>query len=113
MTGEFLPLSNDSICCLQHILNKNTISPCRIIDENMSHSAHQFAILNDGAAAHALDDAAGFGKQVRVRDFDQKIPAVAAVFGIDLQNFHRILLYAPVIHRGADMGTAGADLVEI
>ena len=52
MTGEFLPLSNDSICCLQHILNKNTISPCRIIDENMSHSAHQFAILNDGAAAH-------------------------------------------------------------
>ena len=50
----------------------------------MGHSTNQFTILNDGTAAHALDDAAGGGKLVRIGDADEKIPAVAPPLGIDL-----------------------------
>ena len=53
MTGEFLPLSNDLLCSFQHILNKDPISPGRIIYQNMGHSAHQLPVLNNRAAAHA------------------------------------------------------------
>ena len=50
----------------------------------MGDGTHQFPVLNDWTAAHALDDAAGGGKQVRIGDADQKIPAVAPPLGIDL-----------------------------
>ena len=44
---------------IQHIFNKDPVSPGGVIHQHMSHSAYQLAILNNGAAAHALDDAAG------------------------------------------------------
>ena len=53
---------------IQHILNKNSVSPCRIIYKHMGHGAHKLTILNNRAAAHALDYAAGFGQQLRVGD---------------------------------------------
>ena len=37
---------------LQHILYKDPVSPRRVIHQHMGHSADDFAILNDGAAAH-------------------------------------------------------------
>ena len=32
-------------CCIQHILNKNAISRCGIVDEDVSDCAYQFAVL--------------------------------------------------------------------
>ena len=53
MTGEFLPLSNDSPRRVQHILNKYSVAGGGVVDQNMGHRAHQFPILNDGTAGHA------------------------------------------------------------
>ena len=36
----------------QHVLNKNFITSCRIVDQNMGHSADEVAVLNNGAAEH-------------------------------------------------------------
>ena len=52
MTGEFLPLSNDSICCLQHIFDEDAKAARGIVDENVGHRADELTILNDGTAAH-------------------------------------------------------------
>ena len=46
------PLSNHLPCRIQHILNKYPIPTCRVIHQNMGHRAHQFSVLNNGAAAH-------------------------------------------------------------
>ena len=68
MTGEFLPLSNDSLCCFQHIFYKDSVASGWVIHQHMGHRAHQLPILNDRTAAHALDDAAGGGEQLFIRD---------------------------------------------
>ena len=39
-------------CCFQHVLDENTISSLWIIYQNMGHSAHQLAVLNDRRAGH-------------------------------------------------------------
>ena len=68
--------------CVQHIFDKNPVTPCWIIHQHMGHSSYQFAVLNNRAAAHALDDAAGAGQEGGVCDFNQEIPAVGAGLGI-------------------------------
>ena len=75
----------------------------------MGHCSYQFPILNNGTAAHALDDAAGGVQQVRVGDMDQKIPVISPVLGIDFQNFHRIFLYLAAGNGGTDGGGTFGD----
>ena len=48
-----MPLSFNLICCFQHILNKNSITPCRIIDKDMGNGTNQLTVLNNRTAAHA------------------------------------------------------------
>ena len=55
-------------CCIEHIFNKNAIARRGIVDQHVGHRANQFAVLDDGAAAHACHDAAGGGEQLRVSD---------------------------------------------
>ena len=51
-TGANAPVSNLS-CCLQHILDEDTVAPCGVVDEDMGDGADEAAVLDDGAAAHA------------------------------------------------------------
>jgi len=44
--------AHKSRSCIQHIFYKNPIPSRRIVHQNISHSTHQFPILNDGAATH-------------------------------------------------------------
>ena len=44
---------------IQHIFDEDAISGGRIVNKDMGDGAHQFPILNDGTAGHALDDTAG------------------------------------------------------
>ena len=44
---------------------KNPIAFFRFIDENMGDGSHQHTILNDRAAAHSLNNAAGFFPKVQ------------------------------------------------
>ena len=39
------PLSKLLSCRLQHILNEDTVSPCRVIYQYMRNCTHQFAVL--------------------------------------------------------------------
>lgn len=57
----------------------------------MGHRADELPVLQNGAAGHALDNAAGGFEQVRIRDPKEEIPVIRPGFGIDFQNFHRIL----------------------
>ena len=57
---------------LQHIFNKNAISAGGVLDENVSNGADQLSILNDGASAHSLDDAASQLQQPGICHFDDQ-----------------------------------------
>ena len=46
-----IPLSMRLSRRLQHILNKNPVSSCWIIHQNMGNCAHQFSVLDNGTAA--------------------------------------------------------------
>ena len=41
-----------SACCLQHILDQDAVTHGGIIDQHVGHGADEFAVLDDGAAAH-------------------------------------------------------------
>ena len=49
----------------------------------MGDGANQFSVLDDGAAGHALDDAACGGKKCRIGDANEHIPSVLPVGGSD------------------------------
>lgn len=42
-----------------HIFSEDAVSAGRIVDKNMSHRPDQHAVLNDGAAAHTLNNSTG------------------------------------------------------
>ena len=43
----------------KHIFNKYPVAFGGVLDEDVGDGADEFAVLDDGAAAHALDDASG------------------------------------------------------
>ena len=75
---------------IQHIFDKNSVPSRRVIYKNVRHGANQFTILNDGTAAHTLDNAAGTAQKLRICNLQQEIPAVGSGFRINFQNFRRI-----------------------
>ena len=48
----------------QHILHQNPIPTRRILNKNVRDCSDEFSVLDDGAAAHALDDPTGQGQKV-------------------------------------------------
>ena len=52
---------------VQHVFDKDPVAGIRVIYKDMGDGADEFAILDDGTAAHALDDASGDLQQFRVR----------------------------------------------
>ena len=62
----------DFIHFFQHFFNLYRKAPGRVTDQYMGHSTHQFTILQDGAAAHALHDAAGLCDQIFIGDADSR-----------------------------------------
>ena len=103
----------DSICILccrvQHVFDEDTISGGGVVHQLMCHRADEFTILDNGTAAHALDNAAGFLQKFRICHPDQEIPAVRPVLRIDFENFHRIFPNAVAVNRGTDGGGSGLD----
>ena len=54
----------------QHPFGVDAVAACGIVDEYVGYCAHKFAVLDDGAATHALNDAAGNFYQAFVGDVD-------------------------------------------
>ena len=79
-------------CCIEHIFDEDAVAGGGIVDEHMGHCADQLAVLDDGTAGHALDDAVGCIEKLGIGDLEQQITAVFPFRGINFQNFHRILL---------------------
>ena len=46
---------------LEHVFDKDSVAFGAVLDEDVGYGADEFVVLDDGAAAHALDDAAGLG----------------------------------------------------
>ena len=78
----------------------------------MGHCANKFAILQDRAAAHALDNAAGGIDQLGIRYGDEQLPTIGSTCA-DLQNFNVILPDGVPIHIGADGCRTGVDLIRV
>ena len=97
--------------CLEHILDKNSIANLRCAHQHMGHSADELSVLDDRAAAHALDDAPGGFQQRLVRHLQQQIPPIGAVGGIDLENLHRIITGRKAADSGANAGLPRVNLV--
>ena len=76
----------------QHILHQNPIPPRRILDKNVRDRTDELAVLDDGAAAHALDDPAGQGKKVRIGHPDDHIFVVTVGGMVNLLNLDLIVL---------------------
>ena len=77
---------------LEHIVDQYAVAFGRIVDEDMGDSTDDLAILNDRAAAHALNDAACALEQDRIGDFDDQAFAVVGsghdFFDADLVGLH-------------------------
>ena len=52
----------------QHILRQDAVTAGGVVHEYVGDSAYQLAVLEDGAAAHTLDDTAGGIQQAGVRN---------------------------------------------
>ena len=57
---------NGVFCLFEHRLGEDPVASSGVIDQNMGHSTHEAPILEDGASAHALHDAAGRRQKRRV-----------------------------------------------
>src|SRR5574344_1545211 len=90
----------------QHILGKNTVALSGVVDHHMGHSAHQLAVLQNGAAAHALHYAAGGLQQLRVGNAQEQA-AGRILVTVDLDDLHLILPDLITADGGTDHGSAG------
>ena len=67
-----VPLVLIFVQVFEHRFGKNAIAACSIIYENMRHRTDQLTVLQNGATAHALHNAAGTCKQLRVGHVQHK-----------------------------------------
>ena len=76
---RFGTVLNGVFCLFEHRLGENPVASGGVIDQNMGHSTHEAPILEDGASAHALHDAAGRRQKRRIGHPDDQIPAGVGV----------------------------------
>ena len=75
----------------------------------MGHCTHQSAVLQDGTAAHALHDAAGFGKQLPVGHAQDHVAVGVCV--VYLFNADAVCLGHLAVHGRPDLGIARHHLL--
>ena len=76
---------------LQHIFDKYPIPFPGVLHQHMGHGADELSVLDDGAAAHALDNAAGHRQQVRVCHRQLDAPVYIVVVQMDRRDLHIII----------------------
>ena len=77
----------------------------------MRYRADQLAVLQDRTAAHALHDAAGFLRKLRIGYAEHHAAPVFVVRRIELDNLDRITLHAVAVHVGQDFRVTDFDFV--
>ena len=94
---------------IEHPFDAHAVAPGRVVDKHMGHRAHQSAVLNDRAAAHALHDAPGACQQRRIGHVDHDGAQVCAALALQALNFAIIGAHR-VVHGGENLRTAGVHL---
>ena len=92
----------------QHILHQNPIPSRRILNKNVRDCSDEFSVLDDGAAAHALDDPAGQGQKFRIGYANDHVLVVAVGGVVYFLNLNLVVFQFPG-HAAADAGTAFSD----
>ena len=96
----------------QHILHQNPISPRRILNKNVRDCSDEFSVLDDGAAAHALDDPAGQGQKFGIGYADDHVLVVAVGGMVYFLNLNLIVFQFPG-HTAADAGAPFFDVLTV
>ena len=96
----------------QHILHQNPIPSRRILNKNVRDCSDEFSVLDDGAAAHALDDPAGQGQKFRIGYADDHVLVVAVGRVVYFLNLNLVVFQFPG-HAAADAGTAFFDVLTV
>ena len=76
----------------QHLLNKNSISFGGIPDKYMGDCTNQFAVLDDRASAHALDNSSGSSQELFISYLQDNSAVYIIIFEVDVQNFNIVPL---------------------
>ena len=79
----------------QHILHQNPIPTRRILNKNVRDCSDEFSVLDDGAAAHALDDPAGQGQKFRIGYADDHVLVVAVGGVVYFLNLNLVVFQFP------------------
>lgn len=87
----------------QHIFYKDSISFAGILYQHMGHGADQVAVLDDGGAAHALDDPAGQRQKLGIRHLQFNSPVYIVMIQVHPGDLH-IIVPGSAVHSTQDLG---------
>ena len=93
---------------LKHIFNENSIPRRGVADQHVRDCADKPPVLNDRGAAHALDDAACFGKEGGVGDGDGKAFGAFGI-GVDVGDFDLVVAGSGAVQGATEKGFAFCD----
>ena len=117
-----VPLVLIFVQVFEHRFGKNAIAACSIIYENVRYRTGQLTVLQNGATAHALHNAAGTCKQLRVGHVQHKgtrflLAVCADALKLRIKQPHTLIvdcggdLYGTCIHISARQHLYGLALV--
>lgn len=91
----------------EHAFGKNAVSSRRIVDKNVRDCADEHTVLNNGAAAHSLDDPAGLRGEAAVGDMDHEVFALDIVAVINFFDDGVVILRFSTVDCGQNFYGAG------
>ena len=97
---------------VEHIFNENAVAGGGVVDKNVGHGADQLAVLENGTAAHTLNDAAAFFQQVGVGDLDGEA-FIGKRVTVNIRDLDLVPAYAADVQRTVEPGFAGLYLVTL
>ena len=89
--------------------DEDAVAPGGVPDQDVGHGPHQPSALEDGGAAHALDDAPGELQKTRVCHHKTQIPALLRVQAHRL-DLHAVAAGLAVLQAAEDLRGAGPHL---
>ena len=94
----------------QHILHKDAVAHGGVADEDVGDRAHDLAVLNNGGAAHALNDSSRGGQKIGI-GYGHGEALGARSVPIDIGDFYVVLLNLIGVQGAKDIGVTLLDFI--